>query len=164
MAVLKPLGKVVIENYPEEAGNSRRSRRSITPTIQTPARGRSPSVAGSILSRRDDFMQNPQRSSLGSHPAARVLTARRTSFIKCTDIVKNAAGEITEPCCTCDPTAKGGNCARRAQRVKATITCCRRRQSRAGRKLPIYKPALCQAEAGCCQFRRRPQSAGGWRS
>ena len=43
MAVLKPL-KVVISRIIRK-GRSRRSRRSITPTIQTPARGRSPSVA-----------------------------------------------------------------------------------------------------------------------
>jgi len=45
---------------------------------------------------------------------------RYAYFIKCTDVVKNAAGEVTELHCTYDPATKGGN-APDGRKVKATM-------------------------------------------
>jgi glutaminyl-tRNA synthetase len=45
---------------------------------------------------------------------------RYAYFIKCTDVVKNAAGEVVELRCTYDPATKGGN-APDGRKVKATM-------------------------------------------
>jgi glutaminyl-tRNA synthetase len=41
-------------------------------------------------------------------------------FIKCTDVIKNAAGEVVELRCSYDPATKGGN-APDGRKVKATM-------------------------------------------
>ena len=115
MAVLKPL-KVVIENYPEkqveeiEAINQPDDPNSGTRKI---AFGRE------IYIEQDDFMENPPKKFFRRSPGNEVRL-RYAYFIKCTDMVKNAAGEITELRCTYDPATKGGN-APDGRKVKATM-------------------------------------------
>jgi len=115
MAVLKPL-KVVIENYPEkqveeiEAINHPDDPNSGTRKI---AFGRE------IYIEQDDFMENPPKKFFRLSPGNEVRL-RYAYFIKCTDIVKNAAGEIAELRCTYDPATKGGN-APDGRKVKATM-------------------------------------------
>ena len=48
------------------------------------------------------------------------MRLRYAYFIKCTDVVKNAAGEVVELRCTYDPATKGGN-APDGRKVKATM-------------------------------------------
>ena len=115
MAVLKPL-KVVIENYPEkqveeiEAINHPDDPNSGTRKI---AFGRE------IYIEQDDFMEKPPKKFFRLSPGNEVRL-RYAYFIKCTDMVKNAAGEITELRCTYDPATKGGN-APDGRKVKATM-------------------------------------------
>ena len=115
MAVLKPL-KVVIENYPEkqveeiEAINHPDDPNSGTRKI---AFGRE------IYIEQDDFMENPPKKFFRLSPGNEVRL-RYAYFIKCTDMVKNAAGEIAELRCTYDPATKGGN-APDGRKVKATM-------------------------------------------
>src|ERR1700759_317405 len=115
MAVLKPL-KVVIENYPEkqveeiEAINHPDDPNSGTRKI---AFGRE------LYIEQDDFMESPPKKFFRLSPGNEVRL-RYAYFIKCTDIVKNAAGEITELRCTYDPATKGGN-APDGRKVKATM-------------------------------------------
>jgi glutaminyl-tRNA synthetase len=45
---------------------------------------------------------------------------RYAYFIKCTEVVKNSAGDVTELRCTYDPATKGGN-APDGRKVKATM-------------------------------------------
>ena len=47
------------------------------------------------------------------------MRLRYAYFIKCTDVIKNAAGEVVELRCTYDPATKGGN-APDGRKVKAT--------------------------------------------
>ena len=115
MAVLKPL-KVVIENYPEkqveeiEAINQPDDPNSGTRKI---AFGRE------IYIEQDDFMENPPKKFFRRSPGNEVRL-RYAYFIKCTDMVKNAAGEISELRSTYDPATKGGN-APDGRKVKATM-------------------------------------------
>ncbi len=67
---------------------------------------------------RDDFMENPPKKFFRISPGNEVRL-RYAYFIKCNDVMKNAAGEVTELHCTYDPATKGGN-APDGRKVKAT--------------------------------------------
>src|SRR6201996_473964 len=115
MAVLKPL-KVVIENYPEgqveeiEAINHPDDPNSGTRKI---AFGRE------LYIEKDDFMESPPKKFFRLSPGNEVRL-RYAYFITCREVVKNAAGEITELRCTYDPATKGGN-APDGRKVQATM-------------------------------------------
>ena len=64
-------------------------------------------------------MENPPKKFFRLSPGNEGRL-RYAYFIKCTEVVKNAAGEITELRCTYDPATKGGN-APDARKVKATM-------------------------------------------
>ncbi len=64
-------------------------------------------------------MENPPKKFFRLSPGTEVRL-RYAYFIKCTDVVKNVAGEVTELRCTYDPATKGGN-APTGARVKATM-------------------------------------------
>jgi glutaminyl-tRNA synthetase len=107
MAVLRPL-KVVIEeleaiNHPDD-----------------PAAGtRKIAFGRELYIEQDDFMENPPKKFFRLSPGTEVRL-RYAYFIKCREVVKNAAGEITELRCTYDPATKGGN-APDGRKVKATM-------------------------------------------
>ena len=115
MAVLRPL-KVVIENYPEgklevlEAVNHPDDPAAGTRTI---AFGRE------LYIERDDFMENPPKKFFRLSPGNEVRL-RYAYFIKCHDVVKDAAGEVVELRCSYDPATRGGN-APDGRKVKATM-------------------------------------------
>jgi glutaminyl-tRNA synthetase len=50
----------------------------------------------------------------------REVRLRYAYFVTCTDVIKNAQGEITELLCTYDPASKGGN-SPDGRKVKATL-------------------------------------------
>jgi glutaminyl-tRNA synthetase len=115
MAVLRPL-KVVITNYPE--GQSEELEAINHP--DDPAAGtRRIAFSRELYIEQDDFMENPPkkffRLSLGNE-----VRLRYAYFVKCTDVVKNTAGEVIELRCTYDPATKGGN-APDGRKVKATM-------------------------------------------
>jgi glutaminyl-tRNA synthetase len=115
MAVLRPL-KVVIENYPE--GQSEELEAINHP--DDPAAGtRKIGFGRELYIEQDDFMENPPKKFFRLSPGTEVRL-RYAYFIKCREVVKNAAGEITELRCTYDPATKGGN-APDGRKVKATM-------------------------------------------
>jgi glutaminyl-tRNA synthetase len=115
MAVLRPL-KVVIENYPE--GQSEELDAVNHP--DNPAAGtRKVPFGGELYIEQDDFMENPPKKFFRLSPGAEVRL-RYAYFITCKEVVKNAAGDVTELHCTYDPATKGGN-APDGRKVKATI-------------------------------------------
>jgi glutaminyl-tRNA synthetase len=115
MAVLRPL-KVVIENYPE--GEVEELEAVNHP--DDPARGsRKIAFSRELYIERDDFMENPPKKFFRLSPGNEVRL-RYAYFIKCHDLVKNAAGEVIELRCTYDPATRGGN-APDGRKVKATM-------------------------------------------
>jgi glutaminyl-tRNA synthetase len=115
MAVLRPL-KVVIENYPE--GESEELEAINHP--DDPAAGtRKIAFGRELYIEQDDFMENPPKKFFRLSPGTEVRL-RYAYFIKCREVVKNAAGEITELRCTYDPATRGGN-APDGRKVKATM-------------------------------------------
>ena len=115
MAVLRPL-KVVIENYPEgklevlDAANH----------PDDPARGtRRVAFGRELYIERDDFMENPPKKFFRLSPGNEVRL-RYAYFVKCHDVVKDAAGEVVELRCSYDPATRGGN-APDGRKVKATM-------------------------------------------
>ena len=116
MAVLRPL-KVVIENYPE----------GVTEELDAVNNPEDPS-AGSrrvrfsreLFIERDDFMENPPKKFFRLSPGQEVRL-RYAYFVRCRDVVKNAAGEVVELRCTYDPETRGGNTPPDGRKVKATL-------------------------------------------
>ena len=115
MAVLRPL-KVVITNFDEdkveelEAANHPKD-----PEVGT----RSVPFTREIYVERDDFMEEPPRKFFRLGPG-REVRLRFAYFITCNEVIKNAAGEVTELHCTYDPKTHGG-CAPDGRKVKGTI-------------------------------------------
>jgi glutaminyl-tRNA synthetase len=115
MAVLRPL-KVVITNYPE--GQSEELEAINHP--DDPAAGtRRIKFSRELYIEQDDFMESPPKKFFRLSPGNEVRL-RYAYFIRCTDVVKNAAGEVVELRCTYDPATKGGN-APDGRKVKATM-------------------------------------------
>jgi glutaminyl-tRNA synthetase len=115
MAVLRPL-KVVIENYPE--GQTEELEAVNHP--DDPSKGtRRIAFGRELYIEQDDFMENPPKKFFRLSPGTEVRL-RYAYFIKCTDVVKNAAGEVVELRCTYDPATRGGN-APDGRKVKATM-------------------------------------------
>jgi glutaminyl-tRNA synthetase len=115
MAVLRPL-KVVIENYPE--GQSEELEAVNHPDDPT-AGTRKITFARELFIEQEDFMENPPKKFFRLSPGNEVRL-RYAYFVKCRDVVKNAAGEIVELRCTYDPATRGGN-APDGRKVKATM-------------------------------------------
>jgi glutaminyl-tRNA synthetase len=115
MAVLRPL-KVVIENYPE--GESEEIEAVNHP--DDPAEGtRRIAFGRELYIECDDFMENPPKRFFRLSPGTEVRL-RYAYFIRCTDVIKNAAGVVVELRCTYDPATRGGN-APDGRKVKATM-------------------------------------------
>jgi glutaminyl-tRNA synthetase len=115
MAVLRPV-KLVIENYP--AGLTEELEAVNNP--EDPAAGsRKIPFSRELYIEREDFMEEPPRNfyrlSLG-----REVRLRYGYFVTCREVVKNAAGEISELICTYDPATTGGN-APDGRKVRATL-------------------------------------------
>ena len=115
MGVLRPL-RVVIENYPEGQ----------TEEFETPNNPEDPSMGSRkvpfsrvIYIERDDFMEDPPKKFFRLAPG-REVRLRSAYFITCTDVVKDASGEIVELRATYDPATRGGD-APDGRRPKATL-------------------------------------------
>ncbi len=115
MGVLRPL-KVVIENYPEGKGELL----DAVNHPDDPARGtRQVPFGRELYVERDDFMETPPKKFYRLSPGKEVRL-RYAYFITCKDVVKDAAGNVTELRCTYDPATKGGN-APDGRKVQATL-------------------------------------------
>src|SRR4029450_5830926 len=67
----------------------------------------------------EDFMENPPKKFFRLSPGKEVRL-RYAYFIKCSEVVKNAKGEVVELKCTYDPATRGGN-APDGRKVQATM-------------------------------------------
>jgi len=115
MAVLRPL-KVVIENYPEGGGEE---VEAINHPEDAGAGTRRVTFDRELFIERDDFMENPPKKFFRLAPG-REVRLRYAYFITCREVVKDAAGEVTELRCTYDPATRGGN-APDGRKVQATL-------------------------------------------
>ena len=115
LGVLRPL-RVVIENYPEgqveeiELGNN--------PEDQSAGTRKVP-FSRVLYIEQDDFREVPPPKFFRLAPG-REVRLRGTYFIRCTGVVKDEEGHLTELRCTCDPATKSG-AAPDHRKVKATI-------------------------------------------
>jgi glutaminyl-tRNA synthetase len=115
MAVLNPL-KVVIENYPEVADDQ---LDAVNNPNDEGAGSRKVAFSREIYVERDDFMEDPPRKFFRLGPG-REVRLRYAYLVTCTDVVKDANGEVIELRCTYDPESRGGN-APDGRKVKGTI-------------------------------------------
>ena len=104
MAVVEPL-KVVIDNYPEDQEEAFEVPyfpydKENSPTRMVP-------FSREIYIEQSDFMEDPpgkfKRLTVG-----REVRLMNAYYITCTDVFKNADGDIVELHCTYDPESKGG--------------------------------------------------------
>jgi glutaminyl-tRNA synthetase len=115
MAVLRPL-KIVIENYPAGAGEE---LDAVNHPDDPSAGTRRIRFGRELYVERDDFMENPPKKFYRLSPG-REVRLRYAYFITCREVVKNAAGEVTELRCSYDPATRGGN-APDGRKVQATL-------------------------------------------
>ena len=113
MAVLRPL-KLVLTNYPEDETEYLLAENSPTHGGQ-----RYVPFARELYIDREDFMEDAPKKFFRLRPGGEVRL-KHAYIIKCEEVIKDAAGEITELRCTYDPeTRSGGTAANR--KVKGTI-------------------------------------------
>jgi glutaminyl-tRNA synthetase len=144
MAVLRPL-KVVITNYEGSGEELEAINHPDDPNAGT----RRIRFGREILIERDDFMENPPKKFFRLSPGTEVRL-RYAYFITCREVVKDAAGTITELRCTYDPATKGGN-APDGRKVKATIHWVSAADSVAA-EVRLYGPLFVKPEPDVANF------------
>lgn len=105
MCVVNPL-KVVITNYPE--GQVEQLDASYYPHDVPLTGSRAVPFSRELYIERDDFMEDPPKKFFRLAPG-REVRLRYGYFITCTDVVKDAAGNVVELRCTYDPATRGGD-------------------------------------------------------
>jgi len=115
MAVLRPL-RVVIENYPE---NQSEDLDAVNNPEDSSAGTRKVPFSRMLYIEQDDFRENPPKDFFRLAPG-REVRLRYAYFAKCTDVIRDAAGAVTEIRCTYDPATRGGD-APDGRKVKGTI-------------------------------------------
>jgi glutaminyl-tRNA synthetase len=116
MAVLRPL-KVVITNYPE--GRIEEFDAVNNPEDESAGTRKVP-FSRELWIERDDFMENPPSKFYRLSPG-REVRLRYAYFLKCEEVVKDAAGNVVELGCTYDPATRGGESPPDGRKVKATL-------------------------------------------
>jgi len=115
MAVLEPL-KVVLTNWPE--GHSENLIAENNP--ECPQAGtRELTFGRELYIERNDFMEEPVKGFHRLMPGGEVRL-KHAFIIRCEEVVKDAAGKITELRCTYDPATRSGE-AGSGRKVKGTI-------------------------------------------
>jgi len=115
MGVLRPL-KVVLDNYPE----GRVEELEAVNNPEDPAAGsRKVPFSRVLYLEREDFLEEPPKKFYRLAPG-REVRLRYAYYIKCVEVVKDAAGEVVELHCTYDPETRGGY-APDGRQVKATL-------------------------------------------
>lgn len=103
MAVLRPL-KVVIDNYPD--GQIEQVEAVNNP--EDPGMGtRSLPFSKTICIEQDDFMEDPPKKFFRLAPG-REVRLKHAYYITCSDVVKDASGNVIEVHCSYDPASRGG--------------------------------------------------------
>ena len=115
MAVLRPL-KLVIENFPEgeviELDSPYDPEKPDGPSRKVP-------FSRELYIEHEDFAENPPKKFFRLAPGQEVRL-RYACLVRCTSIVKDAAGHVTEVRCTWDPESRGGAPAD-GRKVKGTL-------------------------------------------
>jgi len=115
MGVLRPL-RIVITNYPED----RVEEFDAVNNPEDPAGGsRKVPFSRVLFIEREDFMEDPPKKFFRLAPG-REVRLRYAYFIKCEEVVKDAAGDVVELRCTYDPATRGGD-SPDGRKVKATL-------------------------------------------
>jgi glutaminyl-tRNA synthetase len=115
LAVLRPI-KVVITNFPE----GKVEELDAVNNPEDPAAGtRKLPFSRTIFIERDDFMETPPPKFFRLRPGGEVRL-KYAYIIKCEQVVKDAAGTVTELHCTADLDSKTGG-ATAGRKVKGTI-------------------------------------------
>ncbi len=115
LAVLDPL-KVTITNYPTEGVEE---LDAVNNPEDPSAGSRKLCFSREIYIERSDFMLEPVKGYFRLAPDKEVRL-RYGYFIKCTDVITDAEGNVTELKCTFDPDTRGGSAAD-GRKVKGTI-------------------------------------------
>ena len=115
MVVMNPV-KLVIDNYPE--GQTEELDAINNPEDESMGT-RKVKFSRELYIEREDFMENPPKKFFRLSPGTEVRL-RYAYFVKCTHVVKDAQGNITEIHCTYDPASRGGN-SPDGRKVKSTI-------------------------------------------
>jgi glutaminyl-tRNA synthetase len=115
MGVVNPL-KVVIENYPEDQVEE----------FEFPYHPEKPEMGSRMLPfsreiwvERDDFREEAPRKWFRLAPGKEVRL-RYAYYVTCTDVVRDADGEVVELRCTYDPESRGG-WSKDGRKVKGTM-------------------------------------------
>jgi glutaminyl-tRNA synthetase len=116
MTVLRPL-KVVITNYPE--GKVEEFDAVNNPEDESAGTRKVP-FSRELWIERDDFMEAPPSKFYRLSPG-REVRLRYAYFIKCEEVVKDAAGNVVELRCAYDPATRGGESPPDGRKVKATL-------------------------------------------
>ncbi len=116
MAVLDPL-RLVITNYPE---GQVEQMEAVNNPEDAAAGKRAVPFSKNLYIERDDFMENPPGKFFRLAPG-REVRLRYGYWVTCTDVVKDAAGNVTEVHCTYDPLTRGGDNPPDGRKVKGTI-------------------------------------------
>lgn len=115
MAVLRPL-KLVIDNYPE----GQVEEMDAVNNPEDPSAGtRKVPFSKVLYIEQDDFRETPPPKYFRLFPGNEVRL-RYAYLVKCTGVVKDEAGNVTEVHCAYDPASKGGD-APDGRKVKGTI-------------------------------------------
>ncbi len=115
MAVLRPL-KVVIDNYPQ---GQVEQLDAINNPEDPNAGTRKVPFSQELYIEQEDFMEAPPKKFYRLAPG-REVRLRYAYFVTCTNVVKNADGEVVELHCTYDPSTRGGD-APDGRKVKSTL-------------------------------------------
>jgi glutaminyl-tRNA synthetase len=115
MAVLRPL-KVIIDDYPQDRVEN---LEAVNNPEDAAAGTRLVPFSRELYIEQEDFMENPPNKFYRLAPG-REVRLRYAYFITCTNVVKDAAGNIVELHCTYDPATRGGD-APDGRKVKSTL-------------------------------------------
>jgi len=115
MAVLQPL-KVIIDNYPKDKVEELEAINN----PEDPGAGvRKVPFSRELYIEQEDFMETPPKKFYRLAPG-REVRLRYAYFVTCTDVVKDANGQVVELHCTYDPATRGGD-APDGRKVKSTL-------------------------------------------
>jgi glutaminyl-tRNA synthetase len=115
MCVLRPL-KVVIDNYPQEQVEE---LDAVNNPEDAGAGTRKVPFSRELYIEQEDFMEEPVKKFYRLAPG-REVRLRYAYFVTCTDVFKDAGGQIVELHCTYDPATRGGG-APDGRKVKSTL-------------------------------------------
>ena len=115
MAVLHPL-KLIIDNYPEDQVEYM----EVSNNQENPELGvRTVPFCRELYIEQEDFMEVPVKKYFRLFPGNEVRLMN-AYFVTCTDVVKDAEGNVTEVHCTYDPETRSGS-GFTGRKVKGTI-------------------------------------------